>query len=276
MVLRFGDRGEAVKSLQRGLNKLGEMLLIDGHFGRGTRDAIVSIRDLLGLRGPAEADDELQQAVAAVPDPLPPVTAAGVTFIAREEVSDAPTYRRKHQTPTLPPASSGITIGIGYDCRFVTKEELEADWSGHLPATTIEQLVPATGKIGTPALLAQVSGVVVPLAAAMNVFVKRTLPKHMERTRSIYPQVAGAELNAAQRTTLVSLVYNRGTSLTGDRRREMQAIQDLLESNRIDEVADQFESMTRLWNEAEAPGLIRRRRAEATLWRSGFGALQLD
>ena len=39
MVLRSGDKGKAVKELQRGLNKLGSMLLIDGQFGPGTRDA---------------------------------------------------------------------------------------------------------------------------------------------------------------------------------------------------------------------------------------------
>jgi hypothetical protein len=252
------------------------MLLVDGDFGAGTRNAVVDAREQLGRPGPPEADDELQQAVAAVPDPFPVLTAAGVTFIAREEVSDATAYRRSFQMPTCPPAPSGVTIGIGYDCRFVGRSEFETDWSDVLPAATVAQLVPVLGKAGEPALLGPLANVVVPLRAAMHVFTKRSLPTHLARTRSIYPQVETGALTAAQRTALVSLVYNRGTDLAGDRRREMRAIRDLLAAGRVDDVADQFESMTRLWDPAEAGGLIRRRRAEATLWRSGFAPLQLD
>jgi GH24 family phage-related lysozyme (muramidase) len=40
-------------------------------------------------------------------------------------------------------------------------------------------------------------------------------------------------------------------------------------------VPAQFESMTRLWQNVSA-GLVKRRRAEARLWQSGFGALKLD
>jgi peptidoglycan hydrolase-like protein with peptidoglycan-binding domain len=33
MMLKLGDHGEAVEELQRNLNKLGSLLLIDGDFG---------------------------------------------------------------------------------------------------------------------------------------------------------------------------------------------------------------------------------------------------
>jgi GH24 family phage-related lysozyme (muramidase) len=232
-------------------------------------------REQLGRPGPAEADDDLQRALAAVADPFPALTAAGVTFIAREEVSDATAYQRRYQMPTCPPPPSGVTIGIGYDCRFVGRGEFEADWKDVLPEATVAQLVPVLGKEGTPAMLGPISNVVVPLRAAMHVFTSRSLPTHFARTRSIYPQVADDALTAAQRTALVSLVYNRGTDLDGDRRREMRAIRDLLAAGRVDAVAEQFESMTRLWDPATTGGLIKRRRAEATLWRSGFAPLQL-
>ena len=276
MVLRAGDRGESVKELQRGLNRMGAMLLVDGDFGTGTRNAILSAREQLGRPGPPEADDDLQRAVAAVPDPFPPLTAAGITFIAREEVSDPASYQRLFQIPTCPPAPSGVTIGIGYDCRFVERSEFEADWDNVLPSSTVAQLVPVLGKEGAPVLLGPLSAVVVPLKAAMHVFIQRTLPKHLARTKSIYPAVTSDALTPARRTALVSLVYNRGTDLEGDRRLEMRTIRDLLAAGRLDDVAAQFESMTRLWNPAVAGGLIKRRRAEATLWRSGFAALQLE
>src|SRR6266568_8151209 len=100
MVLRQGDQGDQVMVLQRGLNKLGQMLLVDGDFGQGTRDTVGAARGELGMPGPStEADDAVQNAVAALADPFPALTAAGVTFIARAEVTDARTYRTRYQTP---------------------------------------------------------------------------------------------------------------------------------------------------------------------------------
>jgi hypothetical protein len=178
MVLRRGDRNDTVKGLQRGLNKFGSMLLVDGDFGAGTSSAVGSAREQLGRPGPSDvAEDDLQQAVAAAPDPCPPLTAAGVTFIAREEVSDATAYQRRFQLPTCPPAPSGVTIGIGYDCRFVDRREFESDWGDVLPAAAVAQLTGVLGKQGTPALLVPLAGVVVPLSAAMRVFATRSLAK---------------------------------------------------------------------------------------------------
>ena len=71
MVLRSGDRGEAVKTLQRGLNKFGSMVLVDGDFGAGTRNAVVGVREQLGRPGPPEADDDFQPAQRAVLERLP-------------------------------------------------------------------------------------------------------------------------------------------------------------------------------------------------------------
>jgi len=278
MVLRHGDTGLEVKVLQRGLNKVGAMLLVDGGFGPDTGDAIVDARVTLGRPGPAEADDDLREALAASPDLFPSLTAAGVTFIARAEVTSPSRYRQKYQAPCWPSATSGITIGIGYDCQFVTEAQLRSDWIGTLPVDMIDKLVPALGGVGSADLLAQVHQVIVPIGAAVTVFAKRSLPKYFDQTRAIYPQVDNLE--PACRTALVSLIYNRGNRLTDNSalqdRLEMRTIRDLLASGRLDAVAGQFEAMTRLWDPNKLGGLIERRRAEATLWRSGFAALQLD
>ena len=275
MRLQQGARGDDVKALQRGLNKLGELVLVDGGFGSGTAQAVSAARVTLGLPGPPEADDAFQAAVQAAPDPFPPITAAGMTFIAREEVSDGTTYRKKFQRPCLPPFPSGVTIGIGYDCRFVDRAQLEADWQGILSPQSVALLEPALGIPGTPFLRDRAAAVTITLGDAMRVFAARSLPKYFAETRRIYPAVADQTLNAAQRTALVSLVYNRGADLDGDRRREMRTIQRLLVNGQLADVPAQFESMTRLWQNV-AEGLVTRRRAEARLWQSGFGALQLD
>src|SRR6185369_6904890 len=41
MVLKRGTNGDNVRTLQRGLNKLGAMLLVDGDFGKSTEAAVV-------------------------------------------------------------------------------------------------------------------------------------------------------------------------------------------------------------------------------------------
>src|SRR5689334_12316720 len=128
MGLKFGDHGDPVKALQRGLNKLGSLLLIDGDFGPGTREAVADARVTLNLPGPADiVDDAFQTAVTQTVDPFPALTAAGVTFIAREEVSSPDLYRKLYCRPIWPGGESGITIGIGYDLRFVDAAALKAD-----------------------------------------------------------------------------------------------------------------------------------------------------
>jgi GH24 family phage-related lysozyme (muramidase) len=224
------------------------------------------------------ADDELVARLAAVPDLFPPLTAAGVTFIARLEVTGAAAYRQKYKVPTWPSEESGITIGIGYDCQFVKPAQFRLDWSAVLPADVVERLVPVLGVVGSQERLTSVSSVVVPLPAAVTVFATSSLRRCLDDTRRIYPQVD--TLDPSRRTALLSLVYNRGTRLTDkeprEERREMRAIQELLSANRLDEIPTQFESMTRLWDPAKLAGLIDRRRTEATLWRSGFAVLQLE
>ena len=79
---------------------------------------------------------------------------------------------------------------------------------------------------------------------------------------------------------LVSLVYNRGSAVNGDRRREMLAIRTIIQnavrngdisnhlSNVLNAIADQVISMKRLWVGAGVDGLLRRRDAEAALIRN--------
>jgi peptidoglycan hydrolase-like protein with peptidoglycan-binding domain len=280
MVLKRGIAGDPVKVLQRGLNKLGAMLLVDGDYGKGTEAAVADARETLSMPGPADvADDELQAAVAAMPDPFPPLTAAGVTFIARQEVSDASRYRTQYQKPCWPGSRSGITIGIGYDCSFVGADQLRADWGAALKPDVIAQLAGVVRKIGSDVLLAQVNAVVVPLPAAMKVFTATTLPRYLADARRAFPQID--DLSPWRRSALISLVYNRGAGLKDlnsvkQERKEMRNIRALLAAGEMEGVAAQFELMTRLWDPAKERGLIQRRRDEATLWRNGFAALKLE
>jgi GH24 family phage-related lysozyme (muramidase) len=67
---------------------------------------------------------------------------------------------------------------------------------------------------------------------------------------------------------LVSLVFNRGPDLTGDRRKEMAEIQGLLRVGELKQIPDAIRSMQRLW--PDTAGLRRRRREEADLFEAGL------
>jgi peptidoglycan hydrolase-like protein with peptidoglycan-binding domain len=278
MPLTAGSPPEPVKALQRGLNRLGSILLVDGDFGPATADAVADARATLALPGPPEADDLLQSRIAAVADPFPPLTAAGVTFIARAEIAGPREYRRRFSHPVWPSPQSGITIGVGYDLQEVDPGQFDADWGGRLPAADLDLLGHVVGVVGSRSRLDLVSRVDVSLFTAIAVFLSRTLPAFDRLTREAFPRAL--ELPAARRTALVSLVYNRGPSFSDrnrDRqdRREMRAIRDRLALGDVERVAEQIDSMARLW-EGRLPGLVKRRHDEARLWRSGFAALQLD
>ena len=279
MTIRPGDTGAPVKELQRTLNNLGSMLLLDGQFGPSTSDAVTAARQTLGMPGPVEVDEAFQTKLQSVPDLFPPLTASGVTFIARAEVGSAKQYRL-HSQPCLPSATSGITIGIGYDCQFVTRDRLFTDWAGQLSDAVLDRIAGCVGVVGSQSLLRPLLDLQVPLGAAMTVFATRSLRDFLDQTRSIYPEIDG--LDEARRTALVSIVYNRGHRLTDKDlqrhdRLEMRNIQDLLKTGHMDSVADQIDAMARLWGPGPTPssGLVERRHAEASLWRGGFAAVQL-
>lgn len=275
MLLKLRDKGDEVKALQRGLNKLGAMLLVDGDFGASTEAAVADARVVLKRPGPSEADDAFLEALAGASELSPELTGPGITFIGREEVSSPAAYRRRFRHPVWPTQDSGITIGIGYDLRFVNEAKLRADWGEVLSADAVAQLVPVLGTRGRDDLLTKVADVDVPLPAAITVFLKRMMPEHIGNTRKAYPGLD--DLQPARRTALISLVFNRGNRLEGDgdRRLEMKRIRELLEAGDLDAVAGQFEAMRRLWDPVKEGGVIERRQREATLWRDGFAALQL-
>ena len=67
---------------------------------------------------------------------------------------------------------------------------------------------------------------------------------------------------------LLSLVFNRGTSLEGGRREEMRRIRDLLASNSpkretLEAVAAQLRQMKSIWAGKGLDGLVIRREKEA-------------
>lgn len=152
-----------------------------------------------------------------------------------------------------PGEKSGITLPIGYDLGY--EEHFEKDWSGLLPAETMGRLRRALGVTGerARALAPSMRGILIPRTAAIRVFEQVTIPRQIAKTLSIWPLADSLPPDALG--ALVSVVYNRGTSLTSDRRREMRNIRVLMQEHArhlddpqlLKKLAAEVRSMARLW-----------------------------
>lgn len=258
-----------IERLQALLNKTGGLLELDGVMGPATRQAIRDAREMAGMTPGEEADDALLRWLDRLPDPCPALPTEGVCFIAREEAGSRDFYESQTAFPHWPGEFSGITIGVGYDLRF-SADTFERDWGDKLGAREISALRQHLGAPGSAAAATDLSWIRVPWPTAWQVFVGHTLPQQIETTANTYDTLD--RLPGLCRSVLVSLVFNRGPSVSddpgSDRRAEMRRIRDLLAVGRTAEVADQILAMRRLWPNSR--GLRERREREAELWREGL------
>lgn len=197
--------------------------------------------------------------------PKYPISKPARDLIVEFEVTSREWYIRKLVHPEWPGGSSGITIGIGYDLGYSTKSRVVKDWY-MLPESDVLRLQEVTGISGTRArsLLTSVRNIIVPWESANEVFDNTTLMEEALLTVRTFP--GAAELRPNAFGALVSLIYNRGSSLVGDSRREMRTIKTLVPSKDYDGIAAELRSMQRIWRGKDiGPGLIRRRESEAKL-----------
>lgn len=269
--LRRGADGAEVRHLQDLLNRSGALLLVDGDFGRGTEAAVKEVQELAGLPVTGIVDAATWGWLENQPEPSDEIPTEAVTFLVREEVGSRKFYDRHTAMPHFPGEASGVTIGVGYDLRFQEPDDFEADWGDILTPAQMERLRPHLGKKGSAGAVAAMADLTIPFPAAWSVFVKRALPRGVEQTARCYGDLSG--LPPLCRGALVSLVYNRGTRLTGESRREMKAIRDHIAAGRLDQVAGEIESMKRLW--PDSAGLRKRRDKEAEMWRRGLAERNL-
>ncbi|MBF0415954.1 MAG: hypothetical protein HQL79_09330 [Magnetococcales bacterium] len=263
--IRRGDKSSDVVLVQNRLNRRGALLKEDGRFGGVTEEALAQACSFFNMPPVHFVDQEMWNRLDALPEPTPLLPTWGVTFIALEEVSSRSAYDALYSRPTWPSEESGITIGIGYDLKFA-KDTFQGDWQALLDPDTYSALVPWLGKTGSREGKESLKHTRQPFEAAWNVYLKRTIPNEVHKTQKAFPGYEA--LSPLCKSALVSLVYNRGTSLVGPRRVEMRAIHDLIQEGHLDGVPDQLIAMKRLW--PDLPGLRSRREHEAELWKSGL------
>lgn len=200
----------------------------------------------------------------------------GIKLIVRHEITSDAYYRRALSRPIWPGAASGITIGIGYDLGYLSPARFTSDWGGHLEHDSLHRLAAVCGLKGSAARaqLTALADIDIKLPWARSVFAHTTLPRYARQTRTAFPGVE--DLYADVQTALVSLVYNRGASLTGPSRQEMRAIRAQVATADLTAIADSISAMKRLWEGRNLAGLLRRRDEEAALVRNARSSYETD
>lgn len=196
---------------------------------------------------------------------------AAFDMIVAEEDSDANYYARHYTHFDWPQGASGPTIGIGYDCGYVSADEARADWSGIVTDDQVAAIVRACGIKGeAAALFVRQHGASVTISwdQAIAEFKAREMPKWEARVCAALPNTDALPPDCFG--ALVSLSYNRGCSfdLPGPRFAEMRAIKAHMAAKDFGRIPAEILSMRRLW--PQGGDLWRRRGHEATLFLRGL------
>ena len=193
-------------------------------------------------------------------------------LILEFEVGGGENYYNKFlKSPAWPGEQSGVTIGVGYDLGYVNKTEFTNDWK-ELPQKDFDRLYKIVGIKGIAAkdLIRGLKDITIPWDLALKVFNNKTVTKFYNLTRQTFPNFDNLPEDA--KGGLVSLVFNRGNALEGDRRREMKLIRDGMklvssyDQKALTFIANQIRNMKRIWvGGSIEKGMSRRRDAEAKL-----------
>jgi hypothetical protein len=203
------------------------------------------------------------------------MTGAGRALILEFEVGGGEAYYSRYLSrPTWPGQASGLTIGIGYDLGYNSAAQIRRDWAA-LSSAVLLRLGGAAGVKGRAAreLVARFRDVRIPWRTALDVFESLTVPRFELLRDRAFP--GNERLPAEARDALLSLIFNRGTSMRGSSRAEMREIAEVLdglaqgmtgEEAALHAIAGEIRAMTRIWAGTEIEGGMKRRReAEARL-----------
>lgn len=175
-------------------------------------------------------------------------------------------YNKRLSKPTVPDpinTSSGVTIGIGYDCGYNTASQIRLAWQSILPLHQVNALAACAGlkKQAAVNALPTVKNIVIPIEAALQVFYNTTIFTFSKMAARIYPDLY--KIHPVEQAVIVGLVYNRGADLDGDRRKEMRQLITAIKNDDDANMARLIREMCRLW--PNTLGLRKRREAEAAL-----------
>jgi GH24 family phage-related lysozyme (muramidase) len=188
-------------------------------------------------------------------------------LLLRYEVGGGKPYYEKYLSKfTWPGGASGPTIAIGVDCAYYSESELFKIFS-FLPKNQLIQVQGASGKSGEKGRLYTVklraAGITVTWDKALEIFEQLTWPKFTKLAEKTFPGLENLHPDAYG--AIISLVFNRGTSLVGEKRKEMANIKNLISTKKYKQIAQEVRNMKRIWVGKGLDGLIERRESEARL-----------
>ena len=285
--MEFANKKQLVKKVQESLS-----LDADGIAGKNTWAAIGSklgvgssiagVQAALGLGadgidGPATwnaiiakisatVNDQITDSVTQCKPIIGRLSEKALKLILEFEVGGGKGYYEKClKHPTWPAGQSGVTIGIGYDLGYNDLSQFKGDWQDKLSAGDFERLTKTLGKKSgiAKAAVGAVKDISIPWDAALEVFQTNTVPRFIKTTLQAFPNAD--KLHPDAFGALVSLVFNRGGSVSGESRREMLNIRNLIASQDYKAIAKEIKDMKRLWVGKGLDGLLTRRNEEAAL-----------
>jgi GH24 family phage-related lysozyme (muramidase) len=190
-----------------------------------------------------------------------------LALILEYEVGGGKSYYEKYLSkPTWPGGASGFTLGIGVDCAYYSPTELEKLFY-FLPKEQLEIVKGASGKTSQAGKeytkLHKDSGIVISWNQALEMFNNLTWTKFAKLAEKTFPELD--KLCDDAYGAIVSLVFNRGSSMSGDSRLEMRNIRALVRKRDYRGIAKELRKMKRIWQGKGLDGLLSRREAEAKL-----------
>lgn len=219
----------------------------------------------------AEVVQELLPPAPSTPEVArSPMTPAGMEMLVRHEITSEAYYVRRLQGVACPGGMSGPTRGIGWDDGTHTRGEISAAWHMH---PQLPRILPASGQMGRVKchrFRDANRDIVTPLDMAQQVFHTDTLPSYRDLAAMTFAD-GWDRLPPHAQDALVMTVYNRGSGMAGERRREMRVLRDTcVPAADVACMAAQFRSMPRLWaGSSIAAGMTSRYRDTAMLAEGG-------
>lgn len=170
--------------------------------------------------------------------------------------------------PIWPEGASGITLFLGLDLGYYSKNEVIEMLDEYYTDEEMEIILSAVGLKGQRAkeFLPKIKNkITCPWEIGLKLFDKYTLPKFTNLTVKTFP--GSDQLCEDAFGALVSIVFNRGSDLRGSRRIEMLNIRNLVTKKDYKGIATEIRKMKRLWknNPNSNSDLTDRREAEAKL-----------
>jgi hypothetical protein len=250
--MEFSNKKELVGKVQKALG-----LKEDGIDGPNTWKVIAA--KIIG-----ETEDVKE--INTLPESSNPLSPKAFALILKYEVGGGEDYYNKYlKHPSYPGGESGVTIGIGYDMGYNTSYQFAEDWKKILNTDSYIRLIQHLEKTGSNAKAAipSVKNIEISWESAQIVFKNNTLPRFINETKKAFPN--SEKLHPDAFGALVSLVFNRGGSVSGPSRVEMLNIRNLINSKDYKAIANEIIKMKRLWIGKGLDGLLTRRDDEAKL-----------